>query len=119
MNTYNDDRDATSRHRRFSHAGNAVGLRGELTDGLRRRIMAALRLSSLYVAFGRRSRLGALGAGRGGGDGDVRGGGIAGARAGLCIGSNCLFQRWSRWNVSNSSRYCCKFDYVHGHKRIL
>ncbi len=63
MNTHRDDRDTNRRDRRFSHAGNAVGLRGELTDGLRRRIMAALRLSSLYVAFGRRSKLGALGAG--------------------------------------------------------
>ena len=59
MNNCRTDR----RVHRVAHVGYAVGIHGELTDGMRRRIMAVLRMSSLFVAFGRRTSLGALGAG--------------------------------------------------------
>ncbi len=64
MTKHNDKTDPARARRGFAHAGFVVGIQGELTNGMRRRIMAALRLSSLCIAFGRRSRLGALGRGR-------------------------------------------------------
>jgi len=53
----------TTRQRLGGHVSSVVGVQTD-SRGMRRRIMAALRMSSMCVVFGKQSKVGALGFGR-------------------------------------------------------
>ncbi len=52
MNTQRKNPNTTRANGRATHLGYAVGIRGDLTDGMRRRIMAVLRSPASAWAWG-------------------------------------------------------------------